>query len=524
VTLEENLTSAETAVIPNSTAGMTTKVVKGSLWTLVGQVLPLGVSLVTTPFVIRLLGAESYGVLILVGLLPTYLGFADLGMGLASTKFASEAYAEGDPAREARIVRTAALIAFCCSVPIATTLIVLSSEIISIFNVPEHLHSEASIALKLTAITFVINLLNSIFNTPELARLRMDLNTLVTAGFRIFGLILLPFAIYQGGIVSGVLVLLVASILTLAGHLFISAKLTRHILGTGIEGTSVKPLLRVGGAFALAGIAAVLLANSEKLILTKVASVQSLAYYSVAFTFANMTTMFSGAMAQSLIPAFSQLLSIEKRSQLEALFARCLRLNIYGLLPIIAVLFVIARPFFSLWAGPDFGTNSSPPFYILVIGLYFNLNGYVAGSLLMASGRTDLYAKAFWIQLAPYLLLTFVLTSYFGIIGAALAWSLRVVLETFAFNWMAKSVASLHLGVHGRIRNFLVALGLTLPPIAATVLVGDKVILLFSILLLSVLLYAVFTWRILLENDEKIWINNKIIGILQNWRYASGRT
>jgi hypothetical protein len=31
-----------------STAGMTTKVVKGSLWTLAGQVAPLAVSLVTT--------------------------------------------------------------------------------------------------------------------------------------------------------------------------------------------------------------------------------------------------------------------------------------------------------------------------------------------------------------------------------------------------------------------------------------------------------------------------------------------
>lgn len=56
---------------------MTTKVVKGSLWTLLGQVFPLGVSLITTPFVIRMFGAEGYGVLILVALIPTYLGFAD---------------------------------------------------------------------------------------------------------------------------------------------------------------------------------------------------------------------------------------------------------------------------------------------------------------------------------------------------------------------------------------------------------------------------------------------------------------
>src|SRR5690606_19788284 len=168
-----------------STAGMTTKVVKGSLWTLAGQVAPLAVSLVTTPFTIRLLGAEGYGVLILVGLIPTYLGFADFGMSMASTKFGSEAYAEGDEEKEARIVRTAALIALMSSVPVATLLILFAGSVISLFNVPPDYIAEATLALRLAAVTFVINILCGIFNTPQLARLRMDLNTLINAVPRI---------------------------------------------------------------------------------------------------------------------------------------------------------------------------------------------------------------------------------------------------------------------------------------------------------------------------------------------------
>ena len=70
---------------------MTTKVVKGSMWTLAGSVAPLAVSFISTPFIIRYLGAESYGVLLLVGLIPAYFSFADFGMGVASTKFAAEA-------------------------------------------------------------------------------------------------------------------------------------------------------------------------------------------------------------------------------------------------------------------------------------------------------------------------------------------------------------------------------------------------------------------------------------------------
>ncbi|HEV8593740.1 MAG TPA: hypothetical protein VGQ55_16665, partial [Pyrinomonadaceae bacterium] len=107
------LSSPETGAIkPPSTAGMTTKVVKGSLWTLAGQVAPLAVSFFTTPLIIRMLGSEGYGVVVLVGLIPTYLTFADVGMGFASTKFGSEAFGQGAGDREAEIVRTAALIAF----------------------------------------------------------------------------------------------------------------------------------------------------------------------------------------------------------------------------------------------------------------------------------------------------------------------------------------------------------------------------------------------------------------------------
>jgi hypothetical protein len=53
-----NLTG-EIAPAGPSTAGMTTKVVKGSLWTLAGQVLPLFATFLTTPITIRLLGLEG---------------------------------------------------------------------------------------------------------------------------------------------------------------------------------------------------------------------------------------------------------------------------------------------------------------------------------------------------------------------------------------------------------------------------------------------------------------------------------
>jgi O-antigen/teichoic acid export membrane protein len=505
----------ENAVQPPSTAGMTTKVVKGSLWTLAGQVAPLAVSLFTTPFVIRMLGAEGYGVLILVGLIPTYLGFADFGMSIASTKFASEAYAEGDTEKEARIVHTAALIAFCASLPFGIAIFALSGWLATLFNVPEHLMGEASLALKIASVTFIINFLNGIFNTPQLTRLRMDLNTFVTSGFRILGIIAVPIVLYLGfGIVGAVFVLMVASVLTLVGHLVISGRLDKHLFEFAIDRSVARPLLNFGSALAISGIAGVLLVNLEKAVLAKNVSVEALAYYSVAFTLATMTTMFSTSMTQSLIPAFSQLLGPTDRERLNNLFLRSLRMNFLLILPLLAALFAFARPLFTLWAGESFGEYSTHPFYVLMAGLLINLLAHIPYSLLMASGRTDLFAKVYWIELLPYIGLLTVLTLSLGPVGAALAWTIRTAVDSLILSLLLKRVAGIRFNFFGtKWKDFLVATLVLFTPVAITIIFDGHGYWPMVSAIIFIPIYLVLTTKLLLDADERRWI-------LERFRYV----
>lgn len=490
---------------------MTTKVVKGSMWTLAGQAAPLAVSFVTTPFVIRMLGSEGYGVLVLIGLIPTYLGFADLGMSMASTKFGSEAYAEGDEEKEARIVRTAALIALMTSVPISAALMIFASPLISLFNVPEALQGEAVLALRIAAVTFVINFLCTVFNTPQLARLRMDLNTFINAGARILGLVAIPIVLLLGlGIIGAVTALLFAGTIGLIGHLLVSRSLLRTLFGTSLDSGLALNLLRFGVPLAISSIAAVLLANVEKLILPGVSSVQVLAYYSVAFTFANMATMFSGAMSQSLVPAFSQLFVPGNRGHLNSLYSRSIRLNIVCLLPALIFLAVIGKPFFTIWAGEEFGQESTLPFYVLLVGLFFHLSSYVSGGLVIASGRTDIIAKLYWVQLLPYLAVVALLTMRFGAVGAAAAWSLRVFFEFFVLVFIAKRIASVQTGLVNKIAGLLTG-SLILSPVVFLLWFFENDLWLISVAAsVSFATYAVWVWRSLLDSSERQWVIAKL--------------
>lgn len=497
----------EPTIQPPSTVGMTTKVVKGSIWTLAGSVLPLGVSFISTPFIIRFLGSESYGVLLLVGLIPAYFSFADFGMGIASTKFASEAYSHGDPKKESGTIWTAAVVAAVSAMIVALPLFLFSRPIVVALNVPEHLIDQANVALKITSGAFVIGILPSILNSAMLARLRMDLNTVTSALPKILLAAATPFILYfGGGIVGAVSWAFIVATATLVIVFFFSGRLLPQLFKPAFDKELLRPLLKFGGGLVIGGIAVMLLVNFEKFALTRLVSVKALAYYSVAFTFANMATVFGQAMIQSLIPAFSQLAGPEKRVEFTELFARGMRLNLILLVPSLMVLTVIARPFFSLWAGEEFGRESSLPFYILAFGLFFNILAYIPFSTILAVGRTDILAKLYWAELVFYFAAALVMINYFGIAGAAAAWSLRVVVDAFILMWLSRRIGPTSFGFMKHSHGFILG-SLTLMPVVIIALFYENYSLwLLPGMVVSLAAYAVIIWNLFVTSDERRWI------------------
>ena len=162
---------------------MTARVLRGASYGTAGQFAVLASAFIATPFVVRMLGAERYGVLALVSLLVGYFLFTDFGMGAASTRFGAEALGQQDRRKEVAVVWTSLLVASIPALLGATTLIASGRFAVErLLHLSPGLQSEAIAALRWAAAVFFLRTLSGILNTPQLAHMRLGTYTLINSG------------------------------------------------------------------------------------------------------------------------------------------------------------------------------------------------------------------------------------------------------------------------------------------------------------------------------------------------------
>ncbi|MBC7900774.1 MAG: hypothetical protein H7070_12065, partial [Saprospiraceae bacterium] len=181
-----------------------------------------------------------------------------------------------------------------------------------------------------------------------------------------------------------------------------------------------------------------------------------------------------------------------------------------GMLPVLTFLFVIARPLFTVWAGEEFGRESTLPFYILLGGLFFNILAFVPLSLIMATGRTGILAKLYWLELFPYIGLIALLTTKYGAAGAALAWSIRVIADAVLIGWISRKTAAVPFNIFsGKAIAFAAAILILMPPVFAAAWFRELFSLSLPLLAISLAIYALLAWRKFLAPDERLWLAAK---------------
>src|SRR5919106_1125769 len=481
-------------------------VLRGSGWSAVGQILILVASLLATPFVIRLLGTRYYGLFALLNVLIGYVAFADLGMSAASSKFGADAYAQGDSRDEASVVWTSVVLAVIPACLVAVFLGVAATPIAEGF-----LHLEPSLAdvaatgLRIASIGFMARALSGVLNTPQVVRMRWDLNVRITAGGAILQVASVPIVLaLGGGLIAAVTASAVIAVLTAVVHMLVSHHLQPAVWPPSVRRGLMRPLTRYGLAMVLSYGTFIFMTNVDKIILARLDSITAVAYYSVAAAAAAVLNIMPYAVAQPLLPGFSLLLAKEERAEARGMYATLLRIMALALIPAVAVLIVVARPFFEVWAGTAYAAHSTVPFLILIVGVAANAFGTIPGNVLMAADRVSVIARYNVLQLVPYLGATVMLVGAFGPAGAAVAWSARSIVTTGLLLRAAKVVVPPDPARdRQRLAPYAIAGAIPGIPAAALVIVSPSLLVGGAVMAGALSLYVVFVWARALPPGER---------------------
>lgn len=406
--------------------------VRGTLWNLAGQGLPLIAGIFALPVLVRHLGEARFGVLGLIWATIGYFSILDLGLGRGTTKFVAQALSQDDHDAASRVATLGVLVHAGLGLAAGAVVVALTPVLVPlVVSQPTVLVAEARSAFYLAAASLPLVLLAAALRAVLEAARRFDVTNLIRipSGTLMFVVPAVTAALGAGlgGIVASLLaVRMLHCVVTLAA-------IPRAVPGirwtTDRAGVPFRELARYSGWVGAANLLNPFLHHFDRFLLGAVRGTVAVAHYTAPFEVVTRMLILPGSAATTLFPSFSALPGAGGRGTGTQLVARAVwTLAALMAIPTI-VLVAFAGPLLGLWLGPTFAGESGTALRILALGVFVNGLAHVPYIYLQGVGRPDLPTKFLLLELPLYVVAAWLLVGRFGVAGAAGAWTLRVTLD-----------------------------------------------------------------------------------------------
>ncbi len=406
---------------------------------LVGTVIPIAVSLVTIPIYIDVVGESRYGVLAIAWLLLGYFGLFDLGLGRATAQRIAK-LTNGEPTERSETFWTALAINSAMGLVGAIVMWPVALYFFdNHFLVDAELEPEILSAVAWLALAVPIATISGVMSgTLQGLSKFFELNVISVAGSALLQIIPLTIAIVYGPDLAWLLPATIFTRVCVAGILF--QRCYSHILaGRDIKVSRAlsSKLLKFGGWVTVSSVIGPMMVILDRFVIGAQLGAKYVTFYTVPFQLAERTNVIPVALSSALFPRLAQT-GLDKGGSVLA--DKALR----SLVIIITPLFIIGifsfDWFLRLWIGGDFAAKASMVGQILLLGFWGNAIARIPHALLQASGRPDIVAKCHLAELLPYFFLLYFGLEYLGIVGAAIAFSVRSIADSVVLLYCANII------------------------------------------------------------------------------------
>jgi O-antigen/teichoic acid export membrane protein len=480
---------------------------KNSLWNLVGWGAPLLVAVVAIPLLIKGLGTERFGILTLMWVGIGYCSLFDIGLGQALTKLVAEKLGLGRSEEIPSLVWTAlALMAVLGAVGTVVAGLLTPWLVHAALKISSSLQFEVLLSFYLLALSIPMVISAAGLCGVLEAYQRFDVVNAVRIPLGLFNflspLIVLLFSRSLVGIIA---VLIVGRVAAWLSYLWLCLRVIPSLRNVAGDRAALRPLLFFGGWTTVTNIVGPLMVYLDRFLIGTLVSMTAVGFYAAPYEVVMRLTIIPVALVGVLFPALSSGF-MHDRQRAIMLFDRGLNYIFLILFPVTLMIVTLAKEGLEIWLGHDFAHNSAGVLQWLAIGVFINSLARVPFAVIQAKGRPDVTAKLHIVELPIYLMGLWWLLNMYGILGAAIAWVLRVSFDTLILFAMAY--------------RFVPDTGPSIHRSGTTLSAALPVILLFSIpadilhkamlLALTLAIFIPIAWFFILEPPERHFFRAKL--------------
>jgi O-antigen/teichoic acid export membrane protein len=272
-----------------------------------------------------------------------------------------------------------------------------------------------------------------------------------------------------------------------------------------IDREQIRPLLGFGGWMTVSNMVVPLMVSMDRFVIGAVLTVTAVAYYTTPYEIVSRLLIIPSAFVAVLLPAQSTTLArggAKDRLHSARLFVKGLDYIAMALFPLVLIMVAFAYDGLNLWVGAEFADNGYRVMQWLGVGVFFYGLSLVPFSLVQSAGCPDWSAKLHLLELPIYLATLWWVLHEYGILGAAVIWTLRTCVDALALYVM---VLLLIPECRASVGRFTWALGAAVGLFLLTAQIDG---LLFKFVYCGVVLFgfAWIAWRFGLHQRERDWV------------------
>lgn len=400
---------------------------KHTLWNLAGSTIPLIAAAVYIPYTLKHLGDEAFGVLTLIWALIGYFSLFDMGVGRALTYELSTLISRGESDQVSPTLRGGLLITAAAGT-IGAVIMLLSAHALATtwLKITPAFQADAEISFKIAAAGVLFTTISSglrgaleglqLFASSNINKLILGFSTFIlpALAIQVHGNKLSMIAIY---LVAARVVTTIGAIAQLRNYLF--AK------GRALTKSHLTQLIDYGFWVTISGIVGPLMVYGDRFFVSAIVGTAALPLYAIPQEGLQRLLIIPMALCSALLPKLASLTTIDAF----ALFRKSERRVALFMFAITSLTALLSHPILTFLISEKFADDSIKIVVILCIGIWLNSIAFVPYALLHALRLPRITAIFHCIELLFYAAVLWILATSYGLVGAAMAWVLRVALD-----------------------------------------------------------------------------------------------